>query len=75
MLPLEIIDIVFFSANSISSCYLPLAEKTKAASCKYLFDKSFSNTVAFPTPLTEKVVSHPVRARRKRSLTLYFAMS
>ena len=58
----------FFLADSISSCYLLLAEKTKDASCKCLFDTSFLNNVAFPTPLIEEVVSHPVRACRKRSL-------
>ena len=36
--------------------------KTKAASSKCLFDKSFLNTVAFSTPLIEEVISHPMRA-------------
>ena len=62
MSPLEIKYIAFFSAASISSCELLLAEKTKAASCKCLFDKSFLNTLAFPTPLIEEVESHSVRA-------------
>ena len=43
-------------------------EKTKAVSCKCLFDKSFLNTIAFPTPLIEEVVSHPVRTYMDRSL-------
>ena len=41
--------------------------KNKADSCKCLFDKSFVNTVAFPTPLPGKVVSHPARECRDRS--------
>lgn len=60
----------FYPADSISSCNLILLEKAKGASFKCLFDKSFLNTVAFSTPLIEKVVSHPVRACRNRSLVL-----
>ena len=65
---LEIIGIAFLSCDSIFLYYLLLAEKTKAAFCKWVFDKTFLNTVDFPTPLTMEVVSHPMRACRKRSL-------
>ena len=68
MSPLKTTDIVFFPAVSISSCNLLLVVKTKAAFCICLFDKGFSKTVDLPTPLIEKVVSHPVRAYRDRSL-------
>ena len=65
----------FFSADSISffsswSCYLLLAVKTKAVSCKCWCNISFLNTVAFPTQQTKKVVSHRVKAYEDRNLAL-----
>ena len=55
----------FFSpADFNSTCDL----WTKAAPCKCLFHKRFLNTVAFPSLLIEKVVSHPVVACRNRGL-------
>ena len=51
---LKTTDIAFFPVDSTYSCNLLLAVKTKAASCRCVFDKSFLNIVAFLTLLIEK---------------------
>ena len=51
-----------FFPRSLPSCNLLLPVKTKAASCKCLFDFFFIYTVYLSTALIVEVKSHPVRA-------------
>ena len=62
----EIIETTFSPADSTSSCNLLLVVKTKAASYKCPFQKIFLDTIAFSTLWFEEVVSHPMRACRRR---------